>query len=184
MLTFRRALEINSTSSKNGQWNGKIKELEFEIDSYRTRTEQAESSALVKHLVWMLWNKEESSKKCILPTAFAPHLTASRFTNARPPTWTLHRLYATVLAQTLSKPKGRWEVITLLPSKNSTTFLPYWHVSFKFGQNLHNIHPSSQIHNYFIDPITHIWGDPISMTLFFFLLITKMEELFTTQFYI
>ena len=31
---------------------------------------------LVKHHVWMLWTKEESSKKCVLPTAFAPcHFT-------------------------------------------------------------------------------------------------------------
>jgi hypothetical protein len=38
-------------------------------------------------------------------------------------------------------------------------------------------------HNSSIDPTTHFWGDPISITLFF-LLITKMKELFTTLFYI
>ena len=42
--------EMNS-SSKDRQWKGKIKELEFEIDSYCTRAVQAESLVLVKHHV-------------------------------------------------------------------------------------------------------------------------------------
>ena len=57
--------EMNSMSSKDGQWKGKIKELEFEIDSYYTRAVQAESLALVKHHLWMLRSKEENSKMCL-----------------------------------------------------------------------------------------------------------------------
>ena len=64
----------SSMSSKNGQWKGKIKELEFEIDLYRTRAMQAKSLTLVKHHVSMLQSKEESSKKCVLPTTFVATL--------------------------------------------------------------------------------------------------------------
>ena len=44
--------EISSMSSKDGQWKGKIKELEFEIDSYRTRAEQAESELDALHKIF------------------------------------------------------------------------------------------------------------------------------------
>lgn len=44
--------EIGSMSSKDGQWKGKIKELEFEIDSYRTRAEQAESELDALHKIF------------------------------------------------------------------------------------------------------------------------------------
>jgi hypothetical protein len=44
--------EISSMSSKDGQWKGKIKELEFEIDSYRTRAEQAEAELDALHKIF------------------------------------------------------------------------------------------------------------------------------------
>ena len=43
---------------------------------------------------------------------------ASCSTNATPPSQTFHRLRATVFTQTLSKPKGRWEITTFLSPKN------------------------------------------------------------------
>ena len=150
----------------------KIKKLEFEIDSYRKRS---------KPNLWRLWNtcvnvvnameqRRKLQKMCLTYRLCATlHcFTPSRFTNARPPTQTLHRLHGTMLVQTLSQPKGRWEVTMFLPPKKSTTFSLHTNT---FHSNLDRIytilHPSSQTHNYSIDSTTHIWGDPISIILFF-----------------
>ena len=46
------------------------------------------------------------------------------------------------------------------------------------------LHPSSQTPNYSTGPTTHFSRDPMSMTLLFFLPITKMQEFSTTLFYI
>jgi hypothetical protein len=89
----------------------------------------------------------------------------SRPTNATPPTQMLHHLRATVLAQTHRAVE-----------KSQHSFPPKIHnISLHtnvFHSNLDKIynilHPSSQTRNYFIDPTTHFWGDPIFITLFFF----------------
>ena len=130
----------------------------------------------------MLWTKEESSKKCVLPTAFAPrrftpHQRNTSYPNASSPS----RHCACPNPKQAQGP---------LRSHNIPSYQKY-NISLRtnvFHSNLDKIYkflyPSSQTCNYCVDPTAHFRGDPICSPLFFFLLITKMKELFTTLFYI
>ena len=66
--------KISSMSSKDGQW----KENQGVGAWSRLLPHESEASRIfdMKDHVWMLWSKEESSKRCVLPTAFVPRFTA------------------------------------------------------------------------------------------------------------
>src|ERR1700738_2073352 len=112
----------------------------------------------------MLWSKQESSKKCVLPTAFVLvtlHQCKTSYANASPPS---HH-YACPNPKQTQGP---------LRSHNIPSPKKIHNVSLQtnaFHSNLDRIytilHSNSLTHNYSIDSTTHIWGDPISIIIFF-----------------
>ena len=87
--------------------------------------------------------------------------------------------YTSLLTQTKCK-HGQNKTRIIINCNKTQNFAqvptPKKQIAFKYKKAKY------ESHNYFVDPTTHFQGDPISVNLFF-LLITKMKELFTTLFY-
>ena len=171
----RLSLALIMLDRQSGAWRGHQKSVACCKNGnrpYYTRAEQAESLVLVKYHVWMLWTKEKSSKKCVLPTAFAPrrftlHQRNTSYSNVSPPSG--H--YACPNPKQAQGPLRSHNIPAPKNIHNISLYTKIFHsnldIIFK------KIQQSSQTYKYFIDPTTHFWGDSISIILFF-LLIIKM----------
>ena len=108
-----------------------------------------------------------SKKKAPKNVSFLPplHHATSHSTNATPPSQTFHRLCAIVFAQTLRKLKAIEK--SQHPQKIHNIFLHTNVFHSNLDRSFKILQPSSWTCNYFIDPSTHFWGDPISITFIF-----------------
>ena len=102
-----------------GAWGGRQNSMSQKRKSLLPH--QSGASQISWNIMYECYGPKKKAPKNV---SYLPPLrhAASRSTNATPPSQTFHRLRATVFAQTLSKPKGRWEVTTFLSQKNSIIF--------------------------------------------------------------
>ncbi len=113
--------------------------------SYHTRAEQAKSSET--SCMNAMDQRRKLQKMCLTYRLCATPLHA-------PPTQHLLAKHFTAFAP------------LCLPKKIHNVFLHTNVFHSNLDKKIKILQPSSQTCNYFIDPTTHFWGDPISITLF------------------